>query len=193
VDPAYLRELLAGEAETLVVKTLLDNRQPLLFEELVSLRLREIVAEMMSQSVPLPLQRFYYKVKAEELICWLLMELVQRQDRSLHSINATDLKALYLIRDRLLNNLVEAPPLAELAHLSGMSLSKLKRLFKQVFGCGPYRYYQTMRMKKAAFLLRENQLSVSEVGYRLGFSNLSHFSRVFEEHTGMKPKKYSTS
>lgn len=193
VDPAYLRELLASDAESLVVKTLLENRQPLMFEELVSLRLGEIVLEMMEKPVPPSLQRFYYKVKAEELICCLLMELVQRQDRSLHSINATDLSALYVIRDRLISNLVEAPPLVELAQLAGMSLSKLKRLFKQVFGCGPYSYYQTMRMKEAASLLREKQLSVSEVGYVLGFSNLSHFSRVFEEHIGMKPKKFSVS
>lgn len=92
------------------------------------------------------------------------MELVQRQDRSLHSINPTDLKALYIIRDRLPSNLVEAPPLVELAQFSGMSLSKLKRLFKQVFGYGPYRSYQTMRMNKAASLLQEKPLSVNEVG-----------------------------
>jgi AraC-like DNA-binding protein len=49
-----------------------------------------------------------------------------------------------------------------------------------------------MRMQEAARLLKEKRLTVSEVGYRLGFTNLSHFSRVFEEHIGMKPKKYST-
>jgi len=32
---------------------------------------------------------------------------------------------------------------------------------------------------------------VSDVGYQMGFTNLSHFSRVFEEHIGMKPKQYS--
>ena len=121
------------------------------------------------------------------------MELVHRQDRSLHSINATDLNGLYQIRDRLISKLVEAPPLVELAELGGMSLSKLKRLFKQVFGCGPYRYYQTMRMKKAASLLQEKQLSASEVDYASGFSNLSHFSRVFEEPIGLKPKKFSAT
>ncbi len=48
-------------------------------------------------------------------------------------------------------------------------------------------------MKEAARLLKENKLSVSEVGYKIGFSNLSHFSRVFEKHVGLKPKKYSMS
>jgi len=47
-------------------------------------------------------------------------------------------------------------------------------------------------MQKAAQLLKEKRLSVSDVGYELGFTNLSHFSRVFERYTGIKPKKYSS-
>lgn len=48
-------------------------------------------------------------------------------------------------------------------------------------------------MKEAERLLKENKLTVSEVGYQMGYSNLSHFTRVFEKHMGMKPKKYSTT
>jgi AraC-like DNA-binding protein len=48
-------------------------------------------------------------------------------------------------------------------------------------------------MQEAARLLNEKRLTVSEVGYQLGFTNLSHFSRVFEQHIGMKPKKYSAA
>ncbi|QEH41201.1 AraC family transcriptional regulator [Chitinophaga sp. XS-30] len=76
---------------------------------------------------------------------------------------------------------------------SGMSESKLKRLFKQIFGNRIYNYCQCFRMKEAAYLIKEEKLSVSEVGYRLGFSNLSHFSRLFETHIGLKPKKHSVS
>jgi len=46
-------------------------------------------------------------------------------------------------------------------------------------------------MKKAAYLIKEENLSVSEAGYRMGFSNLSHFITLFEMHNGIKPKKYS--
>ncbi|UZJ63155.1 helix-turn-helix domain-containing protein [Sphingobacterium sp. KU25419] len=46
-------------------------------------------------------------------------------------------------------------------------------------------------MQEAARLLREERLSVSEVGYQLGFSNLGHFTKVFEAVIGVKPKKYS--
>ena len=193
VDPAYLRELIAPGTDNLVVNTILDNSQPLVFEELISPRLQEVIADMIDTPVPTSLQRFFYKLKAEELICYLLMELVQRQDRSLQSINTADLRALYAARDRLISNLAEAPPLIDLATLAAMSLSKLKRLFKQVFGSGLHSYYQTMRMKEAALMLQQKQHSVSEVGYALGFSNLSHFSRVFAAHVGTTPKKFLTA
>ena len=74
---------------------------------------------------------------------------------------------------------------------AGMSQTKLKRLFRQIFGYSIFSYYQQFRMKEAARLLKEDKLSVSDAGYRLGFTNLSHFSKVFRDHIGMKPKEYS--
>ncbi|WP_198315711.1 helix-turn-helix domain-containing protein [Chitinophaga tropicalis] len=58
---------------------------------------------------------------------------------------------------------------------------------------GIYDYHQNLRMKEAARLLREEDLSVSEVGYQMGFENLGHFTKVFEKHIGRKPKKYLQS
>jgi AraC-like DNA-binding protein len=48
-------------------------------------------------------------------------------------------------------------------------------------------------MEEAAFLLRQTGYSVSEVGYGLGFTNLSHFSRLFQRHYNINPKKYSST
>jgi len=72
-----------------------------------------------------------------------------------------------------------------------MSEPKIRKLFQQTFGKGVFEYYQSARMKEAARLLKDKRLTVSEVGYQLGFTNLSHFSRVFEQYIGTKPKKYS--
>ena len=91
----------------------------------------------------------------------------------------------------MLEHLDTPQTIEELADFAGMSSSKLKRLLKQIFGNSIFNYYQSFRMKEAARLLREEKLSVSEVGYRLGFSNLSHFTSMFEQHIGMKPKRYS--
>jgi AraC-like DNA-binding protein len=47
-------------------------------------------------------------------------------------------------------------------------------------------------MEEAAFLLKQGGYSVSQVGFELGFTNLSHFSRLFESHYGITPKKFTS-
>jgi len=76
--------------------------------------------------------------------------------------------------------------------MAGLSETKMKGLFKQVFGESIFNYFQKARMDEAAFLLKHGGVSVSEAGYELGFTNLSHFGRVFEKHYGLNPKKYSS-
>ncbi|MCF0058805.1 helix-turn-helix transcriptional regulator [Dyadobacter sp. CY356] len=93
----------------------------------------------------------------------------------------------------MLTDLATPPVINELAAYAHMSPTKLKRLFRQIFGNSIFNYYQEFRMKEAAFLLKRERLSVADVGYRMGFTNLSHFSKVFNEHIGMKPKQYSRS
>ncbi|KAA6352457.1 Regulatory protein PchR [termite gut metagenome] len=99
----------------------------------------------------------------------------------------------YKVKEKMLEHTEIPPVIKELAVCANMSPSKLKRLFKQIFGNSIFSYYQEFRMKEAARLLKEEKLSVSDVGYKLSFTNLSHFSRVFNEHIGMKPKQYSRS
>jgi AraC-like DNA-binding protein len=78
--------------------------------------------------------------------------------------------------------------LPDLARQIGMSATKMKRLFRQIFGDSIYNYFQVARMNEAAQMLRN--FSVSQVGYHIGFSNLSHFTRLFEKHHQIKPKRF---
>ncbi|MNY10266.1 Regulatory protein PchR [compost metagenome] len=162
-----------------------------MFEELVCIPLLEVVDDIVTSKVPILLHDFYYKLKAQELICQLLISLVSRDEKKVHALNIADIKMLYQVKERLLDSLEEAPSIAELSQFSGVSETKLKRLFHQVFGKSIFQYFQNFRMQEAARLLREERLSVSEVGYQLGFSNLGHFTKVFEAVIGVKPKKYS--
>jgi AraC-like DNA-binding protein len=170
VEANYLKTLLPLSDRSPVLQSLLQNTQPLLFEQLIYPSLQKVITEMMTESMEETFKLFFLKVKTEELICRLLMEL-----------------------EKLLEQLDTPPVIAALSVYAGMSPTKLKRLFKQIFGDSIFSYYQTFRMQEAARLLKEEKLSVSDVGYQLGFTNLSHFSRVFEEHIGQKPKQYSRS
>ena len=193
VDANYLNELFDLSDKSPVLQSLLQNTQPLLFEQMIYPSLQKIVDEIVSESVDSTFELFYRRVKAEELICRLLMELEKRDEKHLYALNSQDIQTIYKVKEQMLRRFETPPVINELAARANMSPSKLKRLFKQIFGNSIFSYYQEFRMQEAARLLREEKLSVSDVGYKLGFTNLSHFSRVFEEHIGMKPKQYSRS
>jgi len=193
VDANYLNGLFDFSEKSPVLQSLLQNTQPLLFEQIVYPSLQKIVDEIVTESVDETFELFFLRVKAEELVCRLLMELEKRDEKHLYALNNHDIQAIYKVKEQMLEHLETPPVIKELAVCANMSPSKLKRLFKQIFGNSIFSYYQEFRMKEAARLLKEEKLSVTDAGYKLGFTNLSHFSRVFKEHIGMKPKQYSRS
>jgi AraC-like DNA-binding protein len=193
VDANYLNGLFDLSEKSSVLQGLLQNRQPLLFEQMINPTLQKTVDEILTESVDETFELFFMRIKAEELVCRLLMELEKRDEKHLYTLHIHDIQTIYEVKEEMLEHLETPPVIKELADSANMSPSKLKRLFKQIFGNSIFSYYQEFRMKEAARLLKEEKLSVSDVGYKLGFTNLSHFSRVFKEHIGMKPKQYSRS
>ncbi len=71
-----------------------------------------------------------------------------------------------------------------------MSESKLQKLFKGVFGITIYQYALKVRIEEAKRMIESKRFSVSEVGYEIGYTNLSHFTAAFKKHVGTNPKQY---
>ncbi|MDX8568922.1 AraC family transcriptional regulator [Elizabethkingia sp. HX XZB] len=191
IDARYLDNLFYSYEKSPILKGLLQNTQPYLFEQVLYPSLQEIINDIIADKIEEVFELFFLRVKAEELICRLLMELDKRDEKQLYALNVHDIEAIYKIRALIIEDLGVPPVIGELSVLAGMSPTKLKRLFSQIFGNSIFSYYQDLRMKEAAILLNEKKYSVSEVGYRLGFTNLGHFSRIFKQHIGMSPKKYT--
>ena len=78
-----------------------------------------------------------------------------------------------------------------LASNVGMSRVHMHRKLKELTGQSARDFIKSIRLKQAAGLLSEKKLSVSEIMYALGFTNLSHFSNSFKEFYGMSPKEYA--
>jgi AraC-like DNA-binding protein len=193
IRPEYLREILENDdnANTQQINNLLALGKPFLFEEIMSPAIHHIVEEIEKLSTQnIKLDKFYHKVKALELIYFFFEALLSRATIQHTALNKKDIAVIYTIRNKIIQDLSAPPYLPDLAKLAAMSESKLKKIFRYIFGTGIYEYFQTLRMKEAARLLLEEKLSVSETGFRMGFSNLSHFSRLFKQHLGVNPKQY---
>ena len=80
--------------------------------------------------------------------------------------------------------------LAELAQVAGMSQYRFVRAFKQSTGLPPHQYFLSCRIERAKHLLKNTQLSISEIGYCLGFASQSHFTTTFRRLMTTTPKAY---
>jgi len=73
----------------------------------------------------------------------------------------------------------------------GMSRVHMHRKLKELTNQSARDFIRSIRLKQAAELLKHQKLTISEVAFAIGFSNLSHFSNSFHEFYGMSPKEYA--
>lgn len=78
----------------------------------------------------------------------------------------------------------------QLSDYLGMSRVRLYKKIKQITGKTPIEFIRIIRLKRAAQLLRESQLNVSEIAYRTGFNSPKIFSKYFKEEFGILPSLY---
>ncbi len=72
----------------------------------------------------------------------------------------------------------------------GMSRMQLFRKLKALTNQTPSEFIRTIRLKRAAQLLRKKFGNVAEITYEVGFNNLSYFAKCFRELYGVAPSEY---
>lgn len=193
ITASKLKTLLSIENANSTVGTITTEKASFLFFESMDAEMKLLLKNIATTTMTDALSHFYVQIKVLELLYLLFRRLSIRGNKSHRNINNADAEKLMMIRNEVLNDLSAPPVLNELAQMAAMSETKLNQLFKQTFGDSIYNYFQKARMEEAAFLLKQANRSVSETGYELGFSNLSHFSRLFKKHYGVTPKKYAVN
>ena len=83
--------------------------------------------------------------------------------------------------------------LKALAAASYLSPFHFSRLFKKLTGASPHNYLAGIRATRAQLLLAETDLSVTEIGARVGYLSSSHFTKAFRLATGATPREFRQS
>ncbi len=89
--------------------------------------------------------------------------------------------------DRAYAEPLDVRTVAAVAHISPAHFS---RCFRAVFGETPHRYLQRRRIERSMFLLRETELTITELCFAVGFTSLGTFSRTFRDVVGETPRDY---
>ena len=71
-----------------------------------------------------------------------------------------------------------------------MSVSTFQRTFKNIYKTTPTKHIEAQRIKKAKLLLIESKDTITDICYQIGFTSVSHFSKVFKKNCAISPNNY---
>ncbi len=136
-------------------------------------------------NAPLYIQNLFYHI-------WLLLtenalkeKRIKRKDRNLSVLK----DMLSFIQKNYANKVT----LEEIAKSGNVSKSTCLAIFKKYLQDTPTNYLIGYRLKKASALLKETDLSVSEIAFEVGFQGTSYFAEAFRKNFGCSPGKYKSA
>ena len=104
-------------------------------------------------------------------------------------IKTKEREKLNLAKSILLENIENPPSLNELAKQIGLNSFALKKEFKAFFGVPVFKYLQNQRLSIAHKLIRNQEATVQEAAWHVGYDSLSSFSNAFEKKFGYRPSQ----
>lgn len=131
---------------------------------------------------------------AESAAAFLTMQLLTRHTRrSAEAMPARENPRVRAVVAAMRERLAEPITLADLAGEVHLSVYHLVRVFKDATGATPYRYLTRLRIDEAKRLLRDTDLTISQIAGRCGFAGPAALSTAFLRHTGTRPSAYRDS
>lgn len=128
----------------------------------------------------------FFRSQITVLLAHFFGQLAQQQTSS---IKTSEKEKLLLAKTILEQNLDNPPSLDELSREIGLNTFKLKKSFKAYFGVPVFKYLQNERLTKAHQLITQQQATVQEAAWHVGYFSLSSFSNAFAQKFGYRPSE----
>lgn len=140
-------------------------------------------------------QNSMQRLRRESMVLELLSEYLfarveaQRRTPASRKLAPLELEKALDAASRLANRLQDPPGVHQIASEVGLSGSRLKLAFGQLFGCGVYGYVKALRLEAARCALIEGQ-QVKAAALSVGHARAGHFARQFRDRFGIVPGRY---
>lgn len=156
----------------------------------------ELMNEVMQEDHDTPLPHLYIQNRVQLLMERFFTRIHSRVSLAdvQSNIKQDDIYTVLRIEKILVENFSDKPKsIEELSRKATMSSTKLKKLFKSVFGVPIYEYYQQKRMQRAGELLSTGKYTVKQVSEIIGYTNISNFTTAFRKHMKQEPSAFSNN
>ena len=149
-------------------------------------QMQSIVDQIFNVSYKGKAKMMFFRSQITTLLAHFFGQLSLMQQET---ISAKEREKLMLAKDILNQNLEAPPSLSDLSLQIGLNTFKLKKNFKELFGVPVFKYLQNERLNKAHELLRNDQMTIQEAAWNVGYDSLSSFSNAFTKKFGFRPSE----
>ena len=132
----------------------------------------------------------YFKVKILELLLYLNAMTVPEDENEQPYFYRTQAEKVRAIRQFLIAHISENYTQEELSRRFDIPMTAMKTCFRSVYGEAIGAWLTGYRMNRAAELLRESDLSIAEIGSRVGYDNAGKFTVAFKKTMKLTPSEY---
>jgi AraC-like DNA-binding protein len=154
----------------------------------LSANMQWIIDEIKECDYQGPLKKMFLEAKIKELLV-LQIESLQETLKEV-PVHEKDYSKLLEAKRILDANFTNAPSIQELSRIISLNEFKLKKGFKACFQCTVKNYATKLRMEYAKKLFKNQTSNVSEVAYKCGYRDVSHFSAAFKSYYGFTPVSF---
>jgi len=130
------------------------------------------------------------RISSEELFEFLRNYMCDRIRDMITKREEDTIRPVRLAKQYIHNHYQDQITLDEVSEHVGLTTAYFSVLFKKETEIGFARYLMNERIEGAKVLLRETNMSVSEICRKVGYNDLKHFTRLFEKNVGVKPALY---
>jgi FixJ family two-component response regulator/AraC-like DNA-binding protein len=125
-------------------------------------------------------------------VCSVLEQMLDEAFGEAVSAGASDsmTQTVRRVEEHIEENYFDSVSLTSLSKLFRVERSYLSKVFKQVTGCNLMLAIAKKRIEKAADYIRSRDLSLTEIGYLVGYEEYAYFNRVFHKIMGVSPSEF---
>lgn len=160
-----------------------------MFESLSS-DLTKVIYDVVKDSDLTDFRKPFLEGKTLEILSLFFKKLKNREHK-FHSegILQNDIEKVFELEGFIKENLSNDLSIVQLSNHIGFSESKLQKLFKSIYGKSVHKRITEIKMIQSLELLEQKRFTVSEIGYKMGYQNISHFSNAFKKVNGFLPSE----
>ncbi len=137
------------------------------------------------------LQQIYMEGLVLQFIAMLSNALRHAKSLPPRTLSQRDIKAVENVYAELSATLSNPASQAEFAASARMSERRLNDVFKEVYGGTVFEIMRNLRLEEARNLLEQQEMSIKEIAWSVGYQHTTNFTTAFTEKFGVSPAKYT--